>query len=272
MTGVSLAARTLSSNQKSSKKGSSSKKSVQTRCKSGKYSISKYATKVKAIQKGGKKLKVVTLLASSIAHELRNYLTAINISTDLSEKRLHDIKKAVKNADYFLRNIQLQIHGVIAGKPLTGSLVRCSIARNIQETVDQYPFKDGEKQLIKIENNDSFEYLGDPVLTNHVLYNLLKNSLRAIENSNKSVPGYITVRFLSDEKFNYLIFKDTSTGISSRFLPKVFELFETNFDFLGGSGVGLAFCQRAMRSYGGNITCQSQEGEYTKFTLSFPKI
>ena len=36
-----------------------------------------------------------------------------------------------------------------------------------------------------------------------------------------------------------------------------------------GTGVGLAFCKTIMISYGGDIICNSIEGEYTEFVLSF---
>ncbi len=64
----------------------------------------------------------------------------------------------------------------------------------------------------------------------------------------------------------------TASGISKKFLPKVFTLFGSQMSFQGGTGIGLAFCKLIMRSYGGNITCSSIEGEYTGFILKFPKL
>ena len=36
-----------------------------------------------------------------------------------------------------------------------------------------------------------------------------------------------------------------------------------------GTGVGLACCKTIMIAYGGDIICNSIEGEYTEFVLSF---
>lgn len=179
-----------------------------------------------------------------------------------------------KYADYLIGNLQLQIKGVITGKLDTKDFKRYSIMKNIEETLEQYPFKSGERELITVETGKDFEYEGNPVLTNHILYNLIKNALRAIKNAEK---GNITIylkteckKLGTNTKYNKLIFKDTATGISKEFLLKMFKLFESQMTAQGGTGVGLAFCKNIMTSYGGDITCDSVEGEYTEFVLSFP--
>jgi len=53
-------------------------------------------------------------------------------------------------------------------------------------------------------------------------------------------------------------------------LPKIFDRFFSSTHH--GSGIGLAFCKLVMQAYGGNITCQSQQGEFTEFVLSFPVV
>lgn len=157
---------------------------------------------------------------------------------------------------------------MVAGKPSTKGFKHYSIAKNIEEVLEQYPFKAGERELITVAPGD-FKYIGNPVLTNHIFYNLIRNSLRAIQNSSK---GSITVKFKSGVKFNELLFIDTASGIAKEFLPKIFELFESQMIAHGGTGVGLAFCKLTMKSYGGDINCESTEGEYTEFTLKFPSI
>jgi signal transduction histidine kinase len=101
----------------------------------------------------------------------------------------------------------------------------------------------------------------------HILYNLIRNSLRAITNTDK---GEITIKTEVGEKHNKLIFRDTASGISKDFLPKMFKLFESQATAQGGTGVGLAYCKLIMQSYDGDIVCDSVEGKYTEFTLTFP--
>jgi signal transduction histidine kinase len=218
---------------------------------------------------GNKEVQTVVTLSSSLAHEVKNYLAAINICAELSEKQLSNIRKKVKAADYLVNNLQLQIKGVIAGTPKTKDFKQYSIAKNIEEALEQYPFKTGERELITLDIERDFEYVGNPLLTSHVLYNLIKNALRAIANADK---GKITIKLEFGVKSNKLIFKDTATGIAKEFLPKMFKLFESQMTAQGGTGVGLAYCKEIMNSYGGDITCDSAEGEYTEFVLNFPHL
>lgn len=233
---------------------------------------------------GNKGVKNILTLSGSIIHELKNYLAVVNICAELSESKLKDIsnictelseenlkniRQKVKEADYFIANLQLQMKSIIAGKPNTEGFRSYSITKNIKEALEQYSLRAGERELIIIKASAGFTYMGNPVLTNHILYNLIKNSLRAIKNADK---GEITITLEPGEKFNRLIFKDTATGISKEVLPKLFGLFESQSTSQGGTGIGLAFCKLIMQSYGGDISCDSARGRYTEFILSFPSI
>lgn len=59
---------------------------------------------------GNKEIQTIATLSSSIAHELKNYLAAINICAELSEMQLNKIMKTVRSADYLIGNLLLQIN------------------------------------------------------------------------------------------------------------------------------------------------------------------
>jgi signal transduction histidine kinase len=218
---------------------------------------------------GNKEVQTVATLAASIAHEIKNYLSAINICSELSSMQLENIRKKVKAADYVINNLQLQIKGVVTGKSDNKNFKRYSIAKNIKEALEGHPFKAGELELITLDITEDFEYNGDPALTAHLLYNLIRNALRAISIAGK---GRVTINLKTGLRLNKLIFRDTATGIPKNVLPKIFTLFETQMKEQGGTGVGLAFTKTIMQSYGGDISCNSTEGECTEFVLSFPSV
>ncbi|MDF4957050.1 response regulator, partial [Vibrio parahaemolyticus] len=60
-------------------------------------------------------------------------------------------------------------------------------------------------------------------------------------------------------------------GIDSSILHKIFDDF-FSYQKSGGSGLGLGYCQRVMRSFGGRIECQSELNEFTEFYLYFPVV
>jgi signal transduction histidine kinase len=82
--------------------------------------------------------------------------------------------------------------------------------------------------------------------------------------------GGIFISQENGEKFNILLIKDTAGGISSKLLGHIFDGYHTTKE--EGTGIGLAFCKHTMKSFGGDITCNSVEGYFTEFVLSFPKI
>ena len=66
--------------------------------------------------------------------------------------------------------------------------------------------------------------------------------------------------------------KDNGMGISEEFQPRIFELLcrlHSHSDY-PGSGVGLALCEKVIENLGGEIRCESLEGEGTRFILSIP--
>ncbi|GAL10999.1 sensor histidine kinase CqsS [Vibrio astriarenae] len=60
-------------------------------------------------------------------------------------------------------------------------------------------------------------------------------------------------------------------GIAPETIKHIFQAFYTTGKS-GRFGLGLPFCYKVMRSFGGNISCQSELGQWTEFTLLFPKI
>jgi signal transduction histidine kinase len=65
---------------------------------------------------------------------------------------------------------------------------------------------------------------------------------------------------------------DTGSGITPEVLPRIFEEFFSLKSTGRGTGMGLPFCRRVMTELGGEITCGSVLGEYTRVELRFPLI
>src|SRR5205807_299947 len=67
---------------------------------------------------------------------------------------------------------------------------------------------------------------------------------------------------------------DTGIGIPAEYLPHVFERF---FRVPGqskgqGTGLGLAIVQEIVTAHGGRISCSSEPGRGTKFTITLPSV
>lgn len=219
-------------------------------------------------------------LAAGIAHEIRTPLAIININTDLLKKTLSfteknkedevkkkyidTIKYAIRLASRIIDNILTMIRTLSSGEIIPNNFHHASISESVTGVLEIYPFLESEKTLVSFDKSKDFIYYGDKMLTEHMLFNLIKNALSSIKAANK---GKIKIRLESGKLDNKLIFTDTALGISENELPYVFDQFAAK---KAGSGLGLVFCKTVMQSYGGGISCASLLGKYTEFTLSFP--
>lgn len=136
----------------------------------------------------------------------------------------------------------------------------------ITEAVVRYPFSGSQRELVECEAGDDFLVQGSPVLMEHVIFNLLKNSLYFVTQAGK---GNIKIWLERAQNGNRLYFKDTGAGISPEVLPRIFDQFFTASTH-HGSGIGLGFCKMVVEAHRGQIRCESKEGEFALFILSFP--
>jgi two-component system CAI-1 autoinducer sensor kinase/phosphatase CqsS len=144
-----------------------------------------------------------------------------------------------------------------------------SVRECIEEAVARFPFNNSmEKQLVHIRVAQDFEMTAPRLLVIHILFNLIKNGLRFVQRKRGAV---VEISAEQDDSGSRIIVHDTGPGISSFNLPRVFERFYTTSDTGDSAGIGLSFCKMVMDGVGGEIECDSIEGEYTTFTLIFPE-
>ena len=141
----------------------------------------------------------------------------------------------------------------------------CSVRDCVEEAIAQYPFRRFEREKVHVKIDKDFAFQGVSSLLVYVLFNLLKNALYSLESAGK---GMIHIDVEKGKHRNYLIFEDTGLGIEEDVLPLIFDGFFTTRS--NGTGAGLAFCKRTMRSFGGDIHVSSKFGQFTRFTLEFP--
>jgi two-component system, CAI-1 autoinducer sensor kinase/phosphatase CqsS len=140
-----------------------------------------------------------------------------------------------------------------------------SIQSCTAEALDTYPFTPQERAKVTLITESDFKFYGSESLFIFIIFNLLKNALYAMKAANK---GAIFITISTHENTNVLKFTDTASGIAPSVLKRIFDTFYTTKQS-AGAGIGLAFCQRAIQSFNGQMRCDSIEGQYTTFTLNF---
>ncbi|MBL0943301.1 MAG: hypothetical protein IBJ04_03075 [Hydrogenophaga sp.] len=145
---------------------------------------------------------------------------------------------------------------------------RCSMRACVREAVDSYPFRDSEREQLKVESKKDFEFMGCESLMVYVLFNLFKNALYAMHIAGKGEIR-VSIEVSGDEPL--LVVHDTATGIRRADMAHIFDTYFTTKS-TQGAGLGLSFCRRAIEAFGGSMACESVEGEYTAFRMRFPAI
>ncbi|WP_232224395.1 sensor histidine kinase [Candidatus Paracaedibacter symbiosus] len=241
------------------------------------------------------KQQSLKMQAAAIAHEMRTPLAAISHLADglkINLPILIDTQQTAQDKDesvtyvhksqlQYLEDTPTELEAVtksafividmllmnLRENPSEAVLEKHSILDCVKNALEAYALTKREKALISLGIAEDFEIKANSHLLKHVFFNLLKNSLHYIKAVRK---GKIVIWTEKGEQVNKLYFKDTGKGISKESLPYVFNQFYSRTDH--GTGVGLAFCKMVLQHLGGDITCDSIEGEFTQFTLIFPVL
>ena len=243
------------------------------------------------------KLMAARALASSIAHEMRTPLLGIRLDASKTGELLRRLSAAnqwarergcedsLSDRDMAGLIVALQRiakHAVAANLVIDMLLTNLkdeshsqervkfyAIASTIDEAISRFQFRPGERELITVRVHDNFIYQGVEVLMVHVIFNLVKNALRAIAAAGE---GQIIIEARTTPAGHLLSVSDTGRGIEPAIIPYIFVPFTTAHAETGGTGIGLSFCRRVVEGFGGSIFCSSEPRKGTTFEIRLPII
>ncbi|OGX38164.1 MAG: hypothetical protein A3D87_07770 [Omnitrophica WOR_2 bacterium RIFCSPHIGHO2_02_FULL_50_17] len=235
------------------------------------------------------KYKTLSTLATGIAHEVKNPLTAIKTFCEYLPQKLDDKEFLLKFSRLVGREVD-RIDGMVHelldyGKPAPLSLKETDIQRLITDTLDILSNKflahhitvtctlDPKPCTLKI----------DPTRIKQALLNLFLNAIDAMPGGGKltvttRIKGIKDYRnsdnpsnplplYSSNPVFEISI-QDTGCGIAAKDLPHIFDPFFTKTDH--GTGLGLTITRGIIEQHGGKVSIRSQVGVGTEVRLEFP--
>ncbi|MFT7087847.1 MAG: signal transduction histidine kinase [Rickettsiales bacterium] len=209
------------------------------------------------------KVENLKSLAGSIAHETRNPLSAIKGCCEVIKDNLNQAIEFIDlisiSSNRGLSIIDMTLQNIRDEEIDKTKFLNLSIAGVVESAIKEYAFESEEqKELVNINLENDFIFKGDETLMIFVLFNLLKNSLYYKAKINIWLDG--------DKKCLY--FKDNGVGIPADKLESIFDSFFTS-NKKGGTGLGLSFCKRVMKAFGGDISCKSVKSEGVELRLQF---
>ena len=221
------------------------------------------------------KYGVITNLASSISHEIKNPLSAMALHAEILEGRLKkvefDQKSQVMHSLETLQSESRRLNRIIQqfltlARPAKLELNLINLNKVIEEVLElvhQQAQEDGISLTSDLDPTLGVIY-GDEDQLKQVILNIILNAFSATD-----AGGRVEVTsHMSADRISVLI-RDTGRGIPEEIREKIFDLyFTTKKD---GGGVGLSVCQNIIKAHDGQIDFESEPGKGTLFIISLPK-
>ncbi|ARK32624.1 ATP-binding protein [Halalkalibacter krulwichiae] len=214
------------------------------------------------------KLNIAGELAVSIAHEVRNPLTAIKGFIDILKTSGQKKEKYFSIIENELSRIeQISSELLLLAKPHSENRKNHNI---VQLMNDVKLLLTSQANMKSIEFN--LEVPSDEIIVNceetkikQVFINLVKNAIEA-----SSDGGNITLAIRKREARVQVQVIDEGTGISQEVLAKIGEPFYTTKE--KGTGIGLMICYQIIENHEGTIDVESEVGVGTTFTITLQTV
>lgn len=236
-----------------------------------KYLLLKRRTRSELSQIKAQKLELLSSLAASTAHEIRNPLTGIRGFIQLLKK------KHQSDDDIFYFSIieneinrinQIVTEFLVLGKPTAVQDKIHSLFDIINEIL---PIIHSEANLhqadvsLEFIPNEEIYIRGSKDQMKQVILNLAKNAFESMKNG-----GNLHIQAKKEENQAILRIIDNGEGIPKEMIDEIFQPFVTHKK--NGTGLGLMVCHRIVTMHGGKIEISSELNQGTTVTVTFPAV
>lgn len=208
-------------------------------------------------------------IARTIAHEVRNPLTNINLSVEhLKAESSLDFDSRKDFYDMIIRNSQ-RINGLITSLLNSTALTELKSEKSsINDLLDEALLLAEDRirlhgiALVKKYSLDICEVNVDKEKMKIAFLNIVVNAIEAMEQGR----GVLTIETLSRYKKCIIIIADNGKGMDEETVNKLFEPYYTKKS--GGTGLGLTNAANIILSHKGNIHVESQLNKGTTFEIT----
>jgi signal transduction histidine kinase len=218
------------------------------------------------------RLSVLGQLTATVAHELRNPLSAIrntlftikelavNAGIKLDrpvarmERSIERCDRIISDLLEFTRNRELNCTSVSFDRWLAGVLAE----QNVSPSISLITEFAAAEAVVPV----------DPDRMRRVIINLFENAAQALAERPAEQEKRITARTAAVDGELVLVIEDTGPGISPENLARIFEPLFSTKSF--GTGLGLPTVKQIVNQHGGNITVDSEVGRGTRVTVRLP--
>ena len=199
------------------------------------------------------------------AHRVRTPLTVVRTQAEITLRQI-DKPRNRKNLKEIIRAIdessraagQLLDHAMVTFRADNLALEKVNICQLINDTVDRLsPLADLRDISLEVELLHQASVLGDPILLQNALYNIIDNAIKYSPIDSKVVTTISSI----NEKIQISV-NDTGPGFNSDEPSKLIERFQRggNVEGIIGSGLGLTIVHEVVEAHKGHLEIKNLVG------------
>ena len=213
-------------------------------------------------------------ISSSIFHDLINPLTAISLNLEQITKtekhpetseQIEQAVSAAKRMEVLIAGVKKQLKQEECQKQFfpsqeIKSMLKFSKYRALKNKIE-----------IKFRYQEEVEMFGDPLKFSQIIFNLVANSLDALESCPQEEKRINVKLGLRNNNDIFLTVKDNGPGIKEEIIQKIFDSF---FSTKNGKGLGLGLSSikhLVEKSFHGTISVKNLPEKGCIFTVLLPK-
>ena len=223
------------------------------------------------------KLTHFARLATSLAHEIRNPLTAISVRLFTLQKSMNKetsehsdaslIRDEIDRLEQILKNfLKLARPNEPKFMPLTAETAFREVSNLLAPQLQRRGF------ALKLDPMTNVPFLADPLQLKQVLINLIQNAADSIEEATGTVTlrarHESTGRGVKAVKRVTLEVEDSGSGIAPEVQERLFDPFFSTKE--NGTGLGLAIAAKIIEQHKGTLDFETRLGHGTVFRVTLP--
>lgn len=214
------------------------------------------------------KLSIISDLAASIAHEVRNPLTVVRGFIQLAAPSFEESnRRHLATAILELDRAEFVIADYLNfAKPEQEHLERFAIAYEVRSVVHLLQsFATSQQVELKVEVEDALCVCADKFKLKQALLNLVKNAIEAV-----SAGGCVEILVQQKGVRVEIVVKDNGAGMTPEQVERLGKMLYTTKE--NGTGLGLLVTYRLIEAMQGELTFFSEKHKGTQAKISIPAL
>jgi len=216
------------------------------------------------------------ILASGLAHEIRNPLNSIKINIQLLQEDIEESSIPIEEKEEFKETVDSityeigRLNGLMTNfltyaRPASLKKAKVDLNSFIKNLID-FLSNQASAAGVKIITNlpeSPVEVIIDEQKLRQSLLNILINDIQVLSKN-----GEIEISLKIVRDIVIIEIKDNGPGMTEVFMKEMFVAFSSQRK--GGTGLGLSIAKKMIKAHGGGIKVHSELGKGTTFSIILP--